>query len=237
MFAGRTALPTSRTRGYSRRHPVVGTCPVGHSADMSRRTKGLLGASLGGLFVVVSIVVGRFDSWKFEGPSMSPTILSQERVLSEPVSIDELRRGDIVVVESPADEVMIIKRIVGMPGETIGFEGAQLRINGWVLPTTELGPCINQSRMDPRCRLYRWEVDGRSWDVAMSRTPMPPEERTVPAGAYYVLGDRLDQSNDSRNPQMGAIPADRIRGRVFYRYWARSESGLNMDRMFQRLDQ
>jgi signal peptidase I len=57
----------------------------------------------------------------------------------------------------------------------------------------------------------------------------------VPPGHIYVLGDHRDHSNDSRNPMMGAIPINRIKGRALSIYWSSGEEGLRWERMLHKI--
>jgi signal peptidase I len=100
-------------------------------------------------------------------------------------------RGDIVVLEPPdAPGQHYIKRIIGLPGDTVQLQNGQVLVNGQVLH--EQWP-IRQS-------------PGANWGPA-----------TVGAGQYFVLGDNRPGSRDSR--YFGMLDRSRITGRAFLCYW------------------
>lgn len=158
--------------------------------------------------------------------SMEPTLEVGDRVLVNKV-VYELRdphRGEIVVFTkddgqpaepqgniferflrslssglgvAPSGEKDYIKRIIGLPGDTIEMRDGVVRVNGVALPeapTTEGG--------------YLAERDPNDFGPA-----------TVPDGQYFMMGDNRQNSSDSRFPQLGTIPRDDIIGRAFVTIW------------------
>ncbi|MGE0359612.1 MAG: signal peptidase I [Vicinamibacterales bacterium] len=115
-----------------------------------------------------------------------------------------VERGDVVVFKYPEDpERDFIKRIVGLPGETIEVKGTQVLVNGtaiaqpfahFLLPHDPNTPA---SEGDPRERFG----------------PV-----TVPAGHYFAMGDNRDNSQDSR--YWGFLPGHYIKGRALMIYWS-----------------
>jgi signal peptidase I len=113
-------------------------------------------------------------------------------------------RGDIVVFEATRRAVetcgvggMFVKRIVGLPGETVAERGGALFVDG--------------RRLDERYleAAYRDHVTGR-WHV--------------PAGSYFLVGDNRVQSCDSR--AFGAVPKGNVVGRVVFVYWPPNRVGF-----------
>ena len=116
---------------------------------------------------------------------------------------DDVVRGDIVVFKFPRDPARdFIKRIVGLPGETLEVRGRQVYIDG--APLDE--PYLPESarRLRPGERL----VDGRD-----NHGPV-----VIPAGHYFAMGDNRDDSEDSRF--WGALPHDHIKGKALVIYWS-----------------
>ncbi|MCL2493178.1 MAG: signal peptidase I [Clostridiales bacterium] len=113
-------------------------------------------------------------------------------------------RGDIVVFRSnlPNDTgggtKDLIKRVIGLPGETVEVRDGSVYINGKPL-------------------MEDYTKDGTT-DGAMA--PMK-----IPAGEYFMMGDNRQVSDDSRDPQVGCIPEKDILGRVFFRLFPISRAG------------
>jgi len=133
----------------------------------------------------------------------SPTSSSIERWL-QPTR--EVRRGDIVVFKFPADpERDFIKRVIGLPGETVELKNRRIHINGRPLeePYAHYLPRPNGGTL----------AEVTAADV---RDHYGPE--TVPAGSLFVMGDNRDNSQDSR--YWGFLPRDNIKGQALVIYWS-----------------
>jgi signal peptidase I len=158
--------------------------------------------------LVVAIVVKTFLVQAFYIPSgsMEPTLKPGDRVLVNKLSYDlhGVRRGDIVVFKSPPSELAsdpsvkdLIKRVIGLPGDTIQGINGEVYINGKLLKEPYLPP-------------------------GTVTTDLPLQ--TVPPGQYFMMGDNRGDSKDSRF--IGTIPAHLIVGRAFVRVWPLSGLGL-----------
>ncbi|MBD0306012.1 MAG: signal peptidase I [Nitrospiraceae bacterium] len=123
------------------------------------------------------------------------------------VAFGEPQRGDVIVFRYPEDEEKdFIKRIVGLPGDTIEVRSKLVYINGT--------PSHDKS--------YTQRVDPGIIDGSINpRDNFGPV--TVPAGSYFVMGDNRDQSLDSRF--WGYVRAEKIRGKAFRIYWSWSGHG------------
>src|SRR6476469_557529 len=111
------------------------------------------------------------------------------------------RRGDVIVHKYPMDpKTVFVKRVIGLPGDTILIRDKELFLNGRKLDepyATHVDPTVyplNPALPEP----YR------------SRDQFGPF--TVPPNGFFVLGDNRDQSSDSR--YWGTVPRDNVRGRV-----------------------
>jgi signal peptidase I len=129
--------------------------------------------------------------------SMVPTLQQGDRVLVNKLSykLHDVHRGDIVVFEAPPGEATgdikdLVKRVVGLPGETIEGRGGRIYIDGELLEEGYLPDGTVSKEFDP--------VD-------------------VPAGSFFMLGDNRRASKDSTF--FGPIPESTIIGRVFVRIW------------------
>jgi signal peptidase I len=141
-----------------------------------------------------------------EGESMINTLQNGDRVLVNRLSyrLHEPRRGDVVVLkrfDGAAEERDLIKRVVGLPGETIEFRSCIVYVNGNALIEPYIDPDI-QAR------------DGCGGDQA----PL-----VVPSETVYVLGDHRGKSSDSR--VFGPVADRMLIGRAFVIIWPMSDWG------------
>jgi len=163
----------------------------------------------------------------------SPPVLSRRILAAEP------QRGDLVVFRLPRDQATdFVKRVVGMPGERIQMIGGQLHIDGQPV-TRERADDFVYDDGDKTVRAKRWREtlpNGVSYETLdlqdngfLDDTPV----YTVPADAYFMLGDNRDNSVDSRVlDQVGYIPADHLIGRVTMIFYSvDGKSGLRSERI------
>ncbi len=129
-----------------------------------------------------------------EGNSMYPTLHNGERIVLEKLTYyrQEPARGDIVVCFYPGHAVSRVKRIVGLPGERVAIRNGAVYIDG--------------GQLDERA-YWNDEVIG---DM---------EERLVPEGSVFVMGDNRNHSTDSREVSVGFIPYEKILGRAVLVFW------------------
>jgi signal peptidase I len=135
---------------------------------------------------------------------LGPTASSLERAL---LPVADVRRDDVVVFKYPEEpDRDFIKRVIGLPGETVEVREKKVYINGKALdePFTHfLDPIGSASEFH--------EVT--SIDVRERYGPV-----TVPANQYFVMGDNRDNSQDSR--YWGFLPRDYIKGKALVIYWS-----------------
>lgn len=130
-----------------------------------------------------------------DGDSMYPTFHNGEYLLTEKVSyyLHKPERGDIIVFEAPPNpDKDFIKRIIGLPGETVLIKDGQVFINGKKLS-------------EPYLPAYTYTTEGTFQEITLK-----PEE-------YFVMGDNRPSSSDSRS--WGPVKRDKIVGKAWFVYW------------------
>lgn len=150
----------------------------------------LLIAGLVCLFLITYVV----QAFKVQGTSMAQQLVDGERILVNKFiyRFRPIARGDVVVFWYPDDpDVSFIKRVIGLPGDTVEIRRGTVLVNGERVSE----PYVLPENGDAR-----------------SLAPL-----TVRAGHYFVLGDNRRGSNDSRN--WGLVPRRYIYGRAFIRIW------------------
>jgi signal peptidase I len=163
--------------------------------------------------VAVALLVQAFlvKPYRIPSPSMEDTLLVGDRVLVDRISwrFSEPARGDIVVFRSPVPGPVLIKRIVGMPGDTLSLGDGAVYVNGRRL-------------QEPYVR----RVDDRPTPTEPFDTGLPwslQRPYRVPAGSYFLMGDNRSDSRDSRD--FGPVARDQLVGRAFARYWPPARLG------------
>jgi signal peptidase I len=165
--------------------------------------------------------------------SMNPTIVEGDRVFVNKLAYDlkvpfttrhiaqwsNPKRGDIVVFFSPVDGIRLVKRVIGLPGDSIQLVDDRLFINGVAaiyerLPNSA-GRDVPATRFGPR--FFVEESVSKSPDHAVTILPRVPAKRSfgpvvVSAGQYFMMGDNRDDSYDSR--YWGTVDRNRIVGRA-----------------------
>jgi signal peptidase I len=138
-----------------------------------------------------------------------------------------IRRGELVAHNWPPDRSKrFVKRVVGLPGDTLAMVGGRLRLNNRLVP--EPYAWLEDSTADPIAEEFRWQ---RAYLVGPSRNDSarynPSRDNWgpifVPPGMYFVLGDNRDNSLDSR--YWGFLPAQDIFGEVRRIYFSRDAKG------------
>ncbi len=160
-------------------------------------------AALVAVALAVALFLVTFVAQPFvvEGSSMEPSLHEGERLIVSKLAyrFDRPGRGDVVVFRYPADRrLRFIKRIVGLPGETVLIRDGRVLIDGRPLSETYL-------------------LDLTLGEYGPVR---------VPAGRLFVLGDNRANSRDSRYPEVGMIASRDVVGKAVAVYWPPQLVGL-----------
>jgi signal peptidase I len=156
------------------------------------------------IFLFIYLLV--MQPHKIKGDSMQPNFPNGEYLLTDKVSyrFNQPSRGDVIVFEAPGENGdEFIKRVIGLPGETVSIHNNHVYINNQLLTedyiadalTTQGGPFLADN-----------------------------QEITVPSDNVFVLGDNRPASSDSR--RWGYVPFKSITGRAWIIYWPPSSMGF-----------
>jgi signal peptidase I len=159
---------------------------------------------VGALLIALLIKTFLFQAFYIPSASMDPTLKVHDRVLVNKLSyhLHSVHRGDIIVFKAPPEERTpqikdLVKRVIGLPGDTIEARDGQIYINDRLLKEPYL-PKGTRSDDLPR--------------------------QVIPAGSYFMMGDNRSASSDSR--VFGPIKRSTIIGRAFVKMWPLSRLGF-----------
>jgi signal peptidase I len=195
------------------------------------------------VFLLRSFVV---EPFKIPSGSMIPTLQVGDFILvnkftygirlpiinEKIVELNQPQRGDVMVFRYPQDPSMdYIKRVIGLPGDTVAYIDKRVFVNGKELSLEPLGDYLHKERMT-YAKEFIESVDGRKHRILLEEGtgPVPVAARfpfhencsynangmtcTVPPGHYFMMGDNRDNSSDSR--VWGFVPDRNIVGKAFF---------------------
>lgn len=168
---------------------------------MKRFLKELLSSSLYILTVLlITFLIVKYVMVRTEviGPSMQPTLYSEDALMVEKVSyrFNEPKRFDVIVFPfRHAEKTYYIKRIIGLPGETV-----QIDVDGTIYIDGEV-------------------LDENYGKETIQNPGIASEPIHLGQNEYFVLGDNRNDSSDSRDPRVGNVYRKDIIGRAWFRFW------------------
>lgn len=130
-----------------------------------------------------------FEPVQVVGSSMYPTLIDGEGMFTEKLTytFSEPQHGDIIICRYTNMAVDCVKRIIGMPGDTVAIINGKIYLNGAILDESAYWNDVIYGDM---------------------------EQVTVPEKCLFVVGDNRNASDDSRNPYVGFVPYGQIKGKV-----------------------
>lgn len=154
------------------------------------------------VFLVTNFIVRPVQ---VEGNSMYPTLHDKSIGVSNTLGyhISKIERFDIVIIYVPEKNEYLVKRVIGLPGETVSYSNGQLYINGEQMDE----PFLNQAYV---------EEYGATWMSDVSEITLGEDE-------YYCLGDNRPHSSDSR--YYGPFKKENIRSKGIFIVWPFSDFG------------
>ncbi|MFN3863350.1 MAG: signal peptidase I [Erythrobacter sp.] len=236
------------------------------SAPRRRESSGFFWFLIKLLLAVLALRVFVFSPFSIPSESMLPRLMNGDYLLAAKwpygysrhslpfdwplpagrVLASAPERGDVVIFKHPVDGSDYIKRVIGLPGDTIAVVGGQVRLNGkqvqreplrdFLVPMSPNTGCewggerVRQDDGSEACAYHRFREtlpSGRAYEVldfgltgGDSFAPV-----TVPEGMMFVMGDNRDNSRDSRWPAaagdaVGLVPLDRLVGRAGIIVWS-----------------
>lgn len=170
----------------------------------------------------------------------------------------EIQRGDIIVFKYPGNsvdpvsdrerglvkyQINYVKRVIGLPGETVEFRNNRVYINGELLPEHRLIGDADDNVSALETSTFEERKPEDQWDVFYSERTMKPilagmqraterfnfgvqgKPMKVPENSFFVMGDSRDASDDSRG--WGFVPRELVVGRAMFVYWSCDRSASN----------
>ena len=187
-----------------------------------------------GPFILFVLVLGlsRLFLWqpvKVDGHSMDPTLADGERLIV--LDHTKINRFDIVVAKETEDGQTkeIVKRVIGMPGDTITYNDDTLYINGKEVDEKYLDEYKQAFDDDQLQDIYAYNSLFQELAEKADAFTTDSDGNTeftvkVPKGEYYLMGDDRIVSKDSR--EVGTFPKSSIVGEVKFSFWPRSKIGF-----------
>jgi len=159
-----------------------------------------------------------FSPFLVDGASMEPNFHTKERVIVNLLvyRLGEPKYGDVIVFNVPEEGRRFIKRVIGVPGDTIEVKGDDVYINGERIDEPYLAEAIAESH-----------AEGETYNRLSDYFSFPNEiykDNVVPEGHFFVMGDNRSDSKDSR--AIGFISEEDIIGRADVVMWPIKEFRL-----------
>lgn len=204
--------------------------------------------------ILLVLVIRSFIAEPFRIPSASmlPTLHIGDFILvnkfsygirlpvinSKIVDTGEPERGDVVVFRFPQNpHVDYIKRVIGLPGDRVGYFDKTIYINGEPVPQQPKIKTADLNGVPDRIELRHEQLGDVEHDILHDpKRRLIEGETVVPPGHYFVMGDNRDNSNDSRF--WGTVPEQNLVGKAFliWMSWSWDNGGIVWHRLGQSIE-
>jgi len=146
-----------------------------------------------------------FRAFKVTSGSMCPTICVGDRIVADMDAFIKGRpqRGDVIMLKRPGNTDLFIKRVIGDEGDVVSEVDEKILVNG---------KPFSQGGYSTGCEITRPKAQ-RNEAIHFQSTMVPPS-------SFFVIGDNLNNSLDSRVPDFGPVALDQVRGRPLFIYWS-----------------
>ncbi len=180
------------------------------------------------LFFVLLIRSFIVEPYKIPSGSMIPTLMIGDFILVDKniygyklpltnitiIDNENPNRGDVVVFKYPENQnINYIKRVIGLPGDTILYKNKKLFVNDQENILNKINHKFNPIEIADGT-VFLEKIDDREYLILNQTAPSFNFKYTVPPDTYFVLGDNRDNSNDSR--YWGPVPKENLVGKAFY---------------------
>jgi signal peptidase I len=164
--------------------------------------------------IALAIVVQAFvvKPYLIPSSSMANTLVPRQRVVVDRLiyRFRPVHRGDIIVFRcAPLADAVLIKRVVGLPGDLLASRNGHLYVNGVPANDSFVDKVDGIREPTNPASIYSGGQAGAPWSLT--------RQYRVPAGHYFVMGDNRTDSDDSR--YWGTVPQSAIIGQAFFTYW------------------
>ena len=172
---------------------------------------------------VTQIRANLLEAFYIPAAGMTPNILLGDHILVNKLTyrLRALERGDLIVFRSPKDRRLTwIKRVIGLPGDTVELKNNEVFVNDRKLERDRVPPSSLPTLPEPG-EVYAETNSGRRYKILLGAEPAESAnfaKAKVPEGACFVLGDSRDNSTDSRDAAVGFVPLGDILGHVEFIY-------------------
>ncbi len=180
------------------------------------------------LFFVLLIRSFVVEPYKIPSGSMIPTLMIGDFILVDKniygyklpltnitiINNENPNRGDVVVFKYPENQnINYIKRVIGLPGDTILYKDKKLFVNDQENILNKINHKFNPIEIADGT-VFLEKIDDKEYLILNQTAPSFNFKYTVPPDTYFVLGDNRDNSNDSR--YWGPVPKENLVGKAFY---------------------